>query len=232
MEIEVVMRNNGPCAIPVGDATAQITISADQIELAKPFGFKDECNQWEFLTSNMAGKNYNLFFKNTKAPIPAGGAMCAFRFSVKGKSEANGTSRITLASSLSGSARTSDMDGNNQSAYAEIAVGGSTVSAPSVPEVQLDLAATAANCYANLIWQPAGNLERFEVEQSSDNVQFKTIATLSAQDKKVAGYEYAAEQGASRKYYRLKGLPSSGAAVFSKSTMVETKCVAKKGFAP
>jgi hypothetical protein len=232
MEIEVVMRNNGPCIIPVGDATLQITITANQVELAKPLGFKDECNQWELLMENMVGKNYNLFFKNTKAPIPTGGAICSFRFSVKGKSDLPGISRITLASSLSATARTSDMDGNNQSAYAEIAVGVSTEKAPVSPTIQLDLAATPDNCYANLAWQGIANMEKYEVEKSSDNVHFKKIASLSVEDQKANGFEYSAEQGASRQYYRLKGIASSGKPIFSKTTSVETKCVVKKGFAP
>ena len=232
MEVEVSMRNNGPCPIPVGDATAQITLSSDQIELADPIGFKDECGQWTFLTSNTVGKNYNLFFKNTGAPIPAGGKMCSFRFSVKGKSDMHGTSRITLASSLSGTAQTSDMDGNNQSAYAEIEIGPSKNTSPVSTATQLELTATADNCYANLSWKPASNIEKYEVEQSTDNIKFTSIGKVKDDDKKANGYEFSAEQGASRKYYRLKGMPDKGSPVYSKSTVVETKCVVKKGFAP
>ena len=232
MEIEVVMRNNGPCTIPVGDATAQITISSDQLELAEPFGFKDECGQWAFVTSSRAGKSYNLFFKNTGASIPVGGNMCAFRFSVKGKSDEPGTSRITLASSLSGTAQTSDMDGNNQSAYAEIGIGSPKSTTPVSASPQLELTATADNCYANLSWKPTPNIEKYEVEQSTDNIKFTSIAKVKEDDIKANGYEYAAEQGASRKYYRLKGMPDKGSPVYSKSTIVETKCVVKKGFAP
>src|SRR4051812_31618500 len=60
-QVEVVMHNNGPCAIPVGQATAQITINLDHMEISDNIGFTDECKEWNYITSTTSGNLKNLF---------------------------------------------------------------------------------------------------------------------------------------------------------------------------
>src|SRR5688500_5253943 len=63
-QLEVVMRNNGPCVIAKGEATAQITLNTEHVEVPDNIRFSDECGHWTFLTSTSNGNLKNLFFRN------------------------------------------------------------------------------------------------------------------------------------------------------------------------
>lgn len=123
-DIVVVMKNNGPDAIPKTEATCQITLSA--VHLGRPGKFQFHGKQWRLLgVITTLGKNgqHNIFMQNNAGPIPVDNEQVfGFSFKVKGKKAAPGPVHITLASSLSGTSISSDQDGNNQSVATEISV--------------------------------------------------------------------------------------------------------------
>ena len=126
-QIVVSMRNNGPCAIPTGEGTVQVTLSSVYLDLggAAPHGFADACGpMWSFVTAISNATQHNLFFRNNAGPIPVGGIFCSFSFNVVGKAGTPSPSAITLASSLSAAALSFDVDGSNQSASTVINVAG------------------------------------------------------------------------------------------------------------
>jgi len=120
-QIIFTMQNNGPSAIPLGQATAQVTISSVYLDLGTPITFVDPCGYWSYLGNVPGAGTHNLFFQNNAGAIPAGGS-CALQFNVKGKAGTPAPSGITLASSLSATATVSDNDGSNQAATSEITV--------------------------------------------------------------------------------------------------------------
>lgn len=122
-QIFVAMRNNGPNPIPVGEATAQVTLSSVFLDLGTPLNFTNACGQWTYLGNVPGVGTHNLFFQNNAGAIP-NGFTCTFQFDVTGKAGSGGPSGITLASSLSATATTSDNDGSNQAATTEITVSG------------------------------------------------------------------------------------------------------------
>lgn len=117
--IEVVMKNNGPDTIPTGEATCHITVPGDI--LLKPSGFKPMGKQWALQVIKPQDGRYEMYFKNTAGPIPVDNTnMYGFKFIVKGRKK--GVCTITLASSLSGTATSGDVDGANQSVSTEMIV--------------------------------------------------------------------------------------------------------------
>ena len=122
--IVVSMKNNGPGIIPIGEATASVTLSSVYLDLGTPLTFIDACSQWVYLGNVPGAGTFNLFFQNNAGAIPVGGAPCNFRFNVKGKLATPAPSGITLSSSLAPGATTSDINGTNQSATTEISVTG------------------------------------------------------------------------------------------------------------
>jgi len=224
------MRNNGPCVIAKGEATAQITLNTEHVEVPDNIRFSDECGHWTFLTSTSNGNLKNLFFRNNGSALPIGGKFCAFRFNVKAKTNSAGISTITLASSLSATAKSSDMNGNNQSAYTEITIVGSTQPVPAVAEL-LKLEGKPDDCYAKLKWETALKADSFVVEAGFDKVNFERVGmvnTINGTGDK--DYKYEAYQGNSRKYYRLKIISKEGSTSYSTITEVQTNCKVKKGF--
>src|SRR5687767_11726641 len=103
IQLVVVMRNNGPCPIPAGEAQVQITFSSVYLDPGTPLNFVDNCApaNWSYLTNVPTPGLHNLFFKNDAGAIPVGGVFCSFQFDIIGKAGAPGPVSITLASSLS-----------------------------------------------------------------------------------------------------------------------------------
>lgn len=122
----VVMRNNGPCPIPIGEAQVQITFSSVYLTPGAPIGFVDNCApaRWSYLTNVPSPGLHNLFFRNTVGAIPVGGVFCSFQFNVVGTANTPAATSITLASTLTATATTSDGDGSNQSANTFVNVAG------------------------------------------------------------------------------------------------------------
>jgi hypothetical protein len=126
--IQVSMRNNGPAAIPMGEATAQVTFSSVYLDFgppALPVNFSNPgCTNWTYLGNVPGAGTNNLFFRND-AGVLAPATTCNFQFDVRGKAGVAGANNvITLASSLSPTASVNDVNGTNQSASAELTVTG------------------------------------------------------------------------------------------------------------
>jgi len=124
--IQVSMRNNGPAAIPVGEATAQVTFSSVYLDFAPtiPLNFSDPCSDWVYLGNVPGAGTNNLFFRND-AGVLAASTTCNFQFDIRGKQGVAGANNvITLASSLAPTATVNDVNGTNQSASAELTVTG------------------------------------------------------------------------------------------------------------
>lgn len=228
-QLEVVMRNNGPCEIPKGEATAQITLNTEHVEVPSDIRFSDECGHWTFLTSTSSGNQKNLFFRNNGSALPVGGKFCAFRFSVKAKTKSAGISTITLASSLSASAKSSDMNGNNQSAYTEINIAGPAIPKPPVAEI-LKLEGKPDDCYAVLKWKTPLAVDSFEIETAFDKVNFEKTGSVPGSTSGDHDYKFESYQANSRKYYRLKIIQKNGSFTYSTIAEVQTTCKVKKGF--
>jgi hypothetical protein len=125
--IQVSMRNAGPSAIPVGQATAQVTFSSVYLDFglpALPVNFTDPCGNWTYLGNVPGAGTNNLFFANNAGALAAS-QTCNLQFDVRGKVGVAGANNvITLASSLSPTATVNDVNGTNQSASAELTVTG------------------------------------------------------------------------------------------------------------
>jgi len=231
--VMVVMKNNGPCTIPQGEATAQVTLIGDYLDPGTPLNFIDICGQWTYLGVISKDGQHNLFFQNNGGAIPAGGKFCSFQFDVKGKAEtpANAPTGITMVSSLSATATTADLDGRNQSAGTELRI----TSAAALPLVLSDFSATANDCKAILSWKTSAEkkLAVFEIEQSADGYEFTKVGSVPAKNNaNGSAYEFTYDQGPGNKYYRLKMIEKGGEFSHSKLISIDTKCTPKKGFNP
>lgn len=226
--IMVVMKNNGPCTIPKGEGTAQVTLDANILDLGTPLNFIDICGQWTYLGVITENGFHNLFFQTNEAEIPAAGPFCTFQFDVKVKSWIKDPTLITMVSSLSATATTADIDGKNQSAGTEL-----KISATPLPFVLAEFNAITNDCSAVLNWKTSAekNITAFEVEQSNNGHQFTKVGTVAA--KNAAGgsaYQFTYNQGGGIAYYRLKIIEKNGQALHSKLLVLDTKCAPKKGF--
>ena len=220
--IVVAMKNNGPSIIPVGEATVQITLSSVFLNLAIPFNFVDACGQWTYLGNVPGAGTHNLFFQNNAGPIPVGGPFCSFQFNVGGKAVTAAPSGITLASSLSAGATTSDVDGSNQAATTEI-----NVSATVLPVVLADFNVIANSCNGVVNWKTAteDNVKSFEVQYSTNGTLFTAAGTVQAKNASSGSvYKYVNAQGTGRGYYRLKVTDIDGQVSYSRIVSIDTKC--------
>jgi hypothetical protein len=231
--ITVVMKNHGSCPIPAGEATAQVTLSAVYLDLGTTVNFSDMCKQWTYLGAVSNAKQHNLFFRNDGGSIAPDGKACSFHFDVKGKAITNAPVAITLASSLSATAKTADVNGNNQSVSTELHV--SAVATPPPPELITDFNVTAKECDAILKWKVLSNnaIDSFEIEYGANETQFTKVGAVPV-NTTTGGltYEYTHYQGIGRGNYRLKIIDRDGKFSFSKTVSIDTKCIIKKGFTP
>ncbi len=221
-QIVVAMKNNGPSVIPTGDATAQITLSSVYLKLAIPFNFTDACGQWSYLGNVPGAGTFNLFFANNAVPIPVGGPFCSFQFNVAGNAVTAAPSGITLASSLSAGASTSDVDGSNQAATTEI-----NVVDHVLPVVLADFNVTASSCNGIVNWKTATeqNVKSFEVQYSTNGTVFTAAGNVPAKNSASGSvYRYVNDQGTGRGYYRLKVIDIDGQVTYSRIVAVDTKC--------
>jgi len=231
--ITIAMKNHGTCPILTGEATAQVTLSAVYLDLGTPINFSNNCKQWTYLGAVSNAKQHNLFFRNDGGSIPAGGTTCSFHFDVKGKAVTNAPVAITLASSLSATAKTADVNGNNQSVSTELYVSATAV--PPPPELVTDFNVTAKECDAILKWKvsSASPIDSFEIEYGTNESQMTKVGAVAA--KTTADgltFDYSHYQGIGRGYYRLKIINKNGKFSFSKIENIDTKCIIKKGFTP
>ena len=230
--IVVAMKNNGPCIIPQGEATAQVTLIGDYLDLGAPLNFLDICGQWSYLGVISKDGHHDLFFQNNAGSIPVGGKYCGFQFDVKALTvtPANAPTGVTMASSLSATATTVDLDGKNQSAGTEIRIVSS-----ALPVVLSDFSATANSCNAILSWKTTAekNVTSFEIEHSTDGYEFTNVGTVPAKNNGGGStYEFIYDQGNGKSFYRLKIKEKGEKFSHSKMINLETKCTPKKGFYP
>lgn len=108
----------------------------------------------------------------------------------------------------------------------------------SVPFVQLPLKlngfySVADNCDAKLTWVTNDeiNFNHFEVEQSTDNINFKKLASIPGSGK-IAGstYNFTATQSNGPAYYRLKLVENDNGYEYSNTTVVKTNCSGGKDY--
>ena len=226
-QIVVVMRNNGPCIIPTGEAQVQITFNDTYLQPAIPLNFVDNCvpARWSFVTTVNAAGQYNMFFRNNAGPIPVGGVFCSFQFNVGGKGIVSPAPvNITLASTLTAAATSSDVDGSNQSASTQVTV------SMVAPVVLSDISATASSCNGIIDWRTTSedNVDRFEVQYSTNGTDYGTVGTVLAKNNaNGATYKYANDQGTAKGYYRLKIVDRDGNFYYSRVVTVDTKCNGK-----
>lgn len=220
-QVYVVMQNNGPCDIPVGEATCQITLSSVYLDLGTPFNFTDICNpQWTYLGVISNATQHNLFFRNNAGPIPVGAA-CYFSFDIKGKLITPVNSAISLSSSLHGTALSSDIDPANQS-------NGTVINVTAPLPVKLEsFAGTIKECDALLSWKTTSeeNFERFDVEYSVDGRTFNKVGSVQGRNSPTgATYTFNYAQQASKAFYRLKLVDKDGKINFSGTVQLTSKC--------
>ena len=228
--IVVTMKNNGPCVIPKGDATAQVTLIGEFIEPGAPVNFIDICGQWSYLGVISKDGHHDLFFQNNAGAIPLGGQFCYFQFDVIGKGDTKPATGITLVSTLGATSMMVDMNGRNQAASTEL-----KVTSSALPFVLSDFGVTANGCTANLNWKTSAekNVTSFEIEHSTDGYQYTKAGTVPAKKNGTGStYAYAYEQGPGIAYYRLKIIEKGEQFSHSKIISIDTKCTPKKGFYP
>ncbi len=233
--IFVTMKNNGPCIIPVGEATAQITIDSNNFRLGNPINFIAECDQWTYLGDFPGAGTHNLFFRNNRGPIPVSGPFCGFKFNVKGKASTGVPSIITLTSSLHKEATTSDGYGNNQSVTANVSVSVTGSGSGKTPPVIIsDFKISANNCNAILNWVSSrdSKVDSFIVEHSANGIQFAKLGEVVFTNTAAPVYEYINDQGNGKGYYRVGAKSKDGRITYSIIQSIDTKCIIKKGFVP
>ena len=226
-QLVVVMKNNGPCILPTGEAQVQITFGDTYLQPATVLGVTNTCGGvWTHVGTTNAAGQYNMFFRNTGGPLPVGGAGCEFRFNIGGKGIASpGPVNITLASTLTAAATSSDVDGSNQSASTQVVV------SMIAPVSLADFTVTANSCNGILDWRTLSeqSVSRFEVQFSKNGTDFTTVGTVTAKNiSSGAAYKYANDQGTSKGYYRLKIVDLDGNFIYSRIVAVDTKCNGRK----
>ena len=221
--IFVTLRNDGPtCFIPVGEATAQVTLSSVYFDLAVPFNFVSNCGQWTYLGNFPTPGSHNLFFRNNGGPIPVGGPFCGFQFNIGGKAITPVPSTISLTSSLHPTATNADGDASDQSASTDVLVSFSVL-----PVSLADFNVTASSCNGILNWKTLSEdkVKSFEIEYSKNGVQFSKVGSVQAKNSATGStYRFVNEQGTAKGYYRLKVVDIDGQSSYSRIVSVDTKC--------
>lgn len=91
----------------------------------------------------------------------------------------------------------------------------------------------ANNCDAKLTWLTNDeiNFNHFEVEQSTDNINFKKVAAIPSSGKTTGStYSFTATQSNGPAYYRLKLVENDNSYEYSNTTVVKTNCSGTKDY--
>lgn len=119
-EIELVMKNNGPDVLPAKEATAHITINNNYLVVPTPKYLNFRGDGWKLDKIKRSYKyGYADVFISSKEDIPPGKS-CFIRLTVRAKAE--GQMSVSVVSSLSGKAKSSDPDGSNQSTHMDLII--------------------------------------------------------------------------------------------------------------
>lgn len=113
--VELQVKNNGPDVLPEDEATAQITISNKYLTVPTNKYLNFQSDYWKIVKIKRSTKygHVNIFLKN-KEELPIN-VTDNITLNLKGRSQ--GSATVSVVSSLSGRAKSSDPDGSNQSAY-------------------------------------------------------------------------------------------------------------------
>jgi len=223
--------NNGPCPIPTGEANAQITLRSDYFNVVP--NFTSICaGQWTLLgivTTGGPGGQHNLFFRNTLGPIPSGGPFCGITIDITGAGITPPLmpGDITLFTSLNSMIATV-FDANTTNQFANTQLG---VTQFIVPLVLTDFSVTASSCNGIVNWKTVSedNVDRFEIEFSSNGVLFTNAGTVKAKNSaNESVYRYVNAQANGRGYYRLKIIDRDNKFSYSKIISIDTKCNGRK----
>jgi hypothetical protein len=221
-QIIVAMSNNGPCVIPTGEATLQITMSSVAFDIGVPFNLVDFCSpQWTYLGVITNATQHNLFFQNNGGPIPVGSGLCYFQFDIKGKAITT-NSPITLASSLSATATSSDVNPVNQSVSTTL-----TVTTPLAIKLS-NFDGSIKDCNTVLNWKTASeeNFDRFEIEYSTDGRVFNKVGTVLSKNTNATStsYQFVHNQLNTKAYYRLKLVDKDGKINYTRVLPITNQC--------
>ncbi len=223
-QIFVVMKNNGPCPIPTGEATCLVTLSSTAFDLGSPFNFNDICGIWTYLGDVPNATSHNLFFRNNAGPINLG-TPCYFQFDVKGKTTFPG-SPITLVSSLSATASTGDVQPANQSALTFLTV---NPAGGPLPLKILSFTGLSKNCENVLSWKTTEekNVKSIEVERSSDARTYLPVYSATVRNSSMpTDYSFTDNAAGKTNYYRLKITDTDGKFVYSEVVTLSIACKA------
>ena len=195
--VEVIMKNNGPGAIPTGQALFTATINTTFLRFDTPLTFTDASGLW-VLTSSTAN---TLQVANSGGPLPGNAAAgYSIRFNVRGN--ATGSGDLNLASSLSPTATVSDRDGTNQSAS------GSIIVTAAMPVSLVNFTAQPReNRTVDLAWSTSleTNNKGFLIERSKDLSQFEKVGEVS---------DVATNSSALKTYRMTDQMPFSGTSYY------------------
>lgn len=224
VQIFVVMKNNGPCPIPTGEAKVQITLSSVYFDLGTPFNFSEICatGQYTFDGVISDASYHNLYFTNNGGPIPVD-QFCYFQFDLKGKLVTPSPSNITLISSLSATAASSDINGTNQGSSTQLNV--TTV----LPVKLSTLSAELVDCKTLVKWKSEQeiNSKEYQVEVSKDGRIFKTVGTVQSSSNSSTSLSYEFTHNTpydGSNFYRLKMVSNYGNAEYSKTVAIKNRC--------
>ena len=99
-----------------------------------------------------------------------------------------------------------------------------------LPIILASFTGKANNCDAILIWKTDQeiNVDRFEIEQSSDGLNFAKVAEVKAANSANGKtYQLTVAQSTAIMYYRLKMLDKDGHAIYSSVVTIRTSCNGK-----
>ena len=146
----------------------------------------------------------------------------------------NGASWIDLsgAATASGNLENSTLSGTMVAGITAIGIGSAAF---TLPVSLLDFNAKEQDCAAALSWETANevNTQRFEIQQSFNDVVFKTIGNTAAQTTSTGDnqhYNFKAEQPKEYAWYRLKMIDIDGNYTYSPVAGAHMSCYDKNQF--
>lgn len=203
--LDAIVKNNGPGAIPAGQAIVTVSINSTFLNFITPLALTDASGLWTITASSAS----SVTLSNTNGALPGNPAV-GYTLSVGIKGVANGTSSLNLASSLSLDATVSDRDGTNQSAA------GSTLVESPTPVTIASFTAKAVGTNAQLDWVTSSerNNAFFDIQHSTDLKVFESVGKIAGKGTTSARNTYTFTHfnpdPAVIHYYRLRQVDNDG----------------------
>jgi hypothetical protein len=181
-----------------------------------PASFNTGMFTWTYDASNEV-----LVGENT-SPVPNDGTADVVLVPVLGN--AVGAATMPLNISVSGGI---DNNTANDASSAPLNV----VAPISLPIILDEFSGKADNCNALVKWSTSfeSNLSKFEIESSSNGVDFTKIGSVDAKNATTgASYQFNWNQANNSTFYRLKVIDKDGSITYSKVVNIVTNCNGKK----